>query len=69
VDINRVRMFADFKVIEIVGDSYPYPTLLGIEWDFNNSTMVDLKKRKKMFEGDGLRVIAPLDPDEGQRYI
>jgi hypothetical protein len=21
-----------------------------------------------MFEGDGLRVIAPLDPDEGPRY-
>ena len=22
-----------------------------------------------MFEGDGVRVIAPLDPDEGHRYI
>jgi hypothetical protein len=44
VDIDRVRTFVDFKVIEIVDDSYPYPTLLGIDWAFNNSTIVDLKK-------------------------
>jgi hypothetical protein len=68
VDIDGVRMFADFEVIEIVDDSCPYPALLGIDWDFNNSTVVDLKKRRMMFEGDGLRVIAPLDPDEGHRY-
>jgi hypothetical protein len=68
VDINGVRTFADFKVIEIVDGSCPYPTLLGIDWDFNNSTVVDLKKRRMTFEGDVLRVIAPLDPDEGHRY-
>jgi hypothetical protein len=57
VDIDRVSTFADFKVIAIVDDSCPYPMLLGIDWDFNNSTVVDLKKRRMMFEGDGLRVI------------
>jgi hypothetical protein len=31
VDIDRVRMFADFEVIEIVDDSCPYPVLLGID--------------------------------------
>jgi hypothetical protein len=68
MDINGVRTFADFEVIEIVDEIYPYPALLGIDWAFNNSTVVDLKKRRMMFEGDGLRVIAPLDPDEGHRY-
>jgi hypothetical protein len=68
VDINRVRTFADFEVIEIVDDSCPYPALLRIDWAFNNSNVVDLNKRQMKFEGDGLRVIAPLDPDEGQRY-
>jgi hypothetical protein len=68
VDIDRVRTFTDFEVIEIVDDSCHYTALLGIDWAFNNSTMVDLKKRIMMFEGYGLRVIAPLDPDEGQRY-
>ena len=44
VDIDRVRTFAYFEVIEIVDDSFPYPMLLGIDWDFNNSTIVDLNK-------------------------
>jgi hypothetical protein len=30
--------------------------------------VIDLKKRRMTFEGDGLRVIAPLDPDEGHKY-
>jgi hypothetical protein len=68
VDIDGVRMFSYFEVIEIVDDNCPYPTLLGIDWDFNNSTVVNLKKIYMTFERDGLRVIAPLDPDEGQRY-
>jgi hypothetical protein len=68
VDIDRVRTFAEFKVIEIVDDSFPYLELLGIYWDFNNLTIIDLKKRRMKFEGDGLRVIAPIDPNEGRRY-
>ena len=65
VDIDRVRKYLDFEVIEIVDDSFPYPALLGIDWDFNNSTIVDLKKRRMEFEGNGINVISPLDPDEG----
>jgi hypothetical protein len=65
VDIDRVRTFVDFEVIEIVDDSYPYPTFLGIDWAFDKSIVVDLKKRRMTFERDGLRVIAPLDTDEG----
>jgi hypothetical protein len=68
VDIDGVRTFVDFELIEIVDDNYPYPTLLGIDWAFNNSTVVDLKKRRMMFEGDGLRIISPLDPNEGRKY-
>jgi hypothetical protein len=68
MDIEGVRTFADFEVIDIVDDSCPYPMLLVTEWDFRNSTFVDLKNRRMIFEGDGLRVIVPLDPDEGHRY-
>jgi hypothetical protein len=68
VDINGVRMFAYFEVIEIVDDSCPYPVLLGIDWAFINSIVVDLKKIPMTFERDGLRVIAPLDPYEGHQY-
>jgi hypothetical protein len=65
MDIDGVRTFVDFEVIEIVDDNYHYPALLGIDWAFNNSTIVELKKRRMTFEGDVLRFIAPLDPDEG----
>jgi hypothetical protein len=65
VDIDGVRTFANFEVIEIVNDSYPYPVFLEIDWAFNNSIVVDLKKIQMTFERDGLRVISPLDPDEG----
>jgi hypothetical protein len=68
VNIDGVRTFADFEVIEIVDDSCPYPVLLGIDWAFNNSIVVDLNKRHMNFEGDDVRVITPLDLDEGQRY-
>jgi hypothetical protein len=68
VDIDGVITFVDFEVIEIVDDSCPYPTLLGIDWAFKNSTVVDLKKRRMIFEGYGLRSIAYLDLDESPRY-
>ena len=65
MEIDGVRTFAYFEVIEIVDDSLPYPTMLGIDWAFDNSIVVDLKKRHMKFEKDGLRVVAPLDPGEG----
>jgi hypothetical protein len=68
MDIDGVRTFADFEVIKIVDDSCPYSALLGIDWDFDNLTIVDLKKRRMAFEGGGLWVIIALDPDEGRRY-
>jgi hypothetical protein len=67
VDIG-VRTFAYFEVIEIVDDGYPYPMLLGIDWAFNNSTMVDLRKINMNFERDGIRFISPLDPYEVHQY-
>jgi hypothetical protein len=69
VDIDGVRNFAYFEVNEIVDDSCPYPTLLGIDWALHNLTIVDLKKRRMTFEGNGLKFIAPHNPDEVCRYI
>ena len=50
VDIDGVRSFADFEVIEIIGDSRPYPTLLGIDWEIDNMVVIDLKKRQMTFD-------------------
>ena len=44
VDIDGVCSSADFEVIEIIGDSRPYPALLGIDWAIDNMAIIDLKK-------------------------
>lgn len=45
IDIEGVISNATFEVIEIVDDNIPYPKLLGLEWDFENLSMVNMKKR------------------------
>ena len=69
VDIEGVRSFADFEVIEIIGDSRPYPALLSIDWAISRKAVIDLKRRQMNFEDAQIRVIAPLDPHQGPRYI
>jgi hypothetical protein len=57
VDIDGVRTFAYFEIVEIVDDNFPYPALLGIDWALGNSIVVDLKKICMTFERASLRVI------------
>lgn len=58
----------DFEVTEIVDDNNPYPALLGIDWTTDMNMVINLKKRKMIFEKKSLCVIVPLDPAEGSRY-
>ena len=44
VDVAGVKTYTDFEVIDIMGDKNPYPTLLGIDWAFENYAVIDLKK-------------------------
>jgi hypothetical protein len=69
VDLNGVHTKVDFEVIEIVDDTTPYPTLLGLDWDFDNEDIINLKTRKMTFESGEYRAIAPLDPSEGERFV
>ena len=64
-----MHTFADFEVINIVDDTNPYPTLLRIDWEMENQTIINFKRRTLLFEDDEMRVVAPLDPLEGQRYV
>ena len=61
--------FVDFEVINIVDDMKPYPALLGIDWDIDNQANINFKKRILSFEDEEMRVVSPIDPLEGQRYI
>ena len=69
MNIDGVHNMVYFEVIEIVNDIQPYPTLMGFEWAFNNQTIINLKRREMIFKVGDLKVIAPLDPSEGKRYI
>ena len=62
-------MLADFEVIEIVDDNNPYPTLLGIDWGTEMNGVINLRKRKMIFEKKSLCIVVPLDPAEGSHYI
>jgi hypothetical protein len=68
VDLDGMHSLADFEVIEIIDDSTPYPTLLGIDWAFKNQAIINLKKKTMSFEGNGIQVIGPLDLILGPQY-
>jgi hypothetical protein len=69
VDLDGVHTKVDFEVIKIVDDTTPYPILLGLDWEFENQAIINLKTRKTTFESGEYRVIAPLDPSEGERIV
>ena len=59
---------AYFELIDIMDDYDPYPTLLGIDWAFDNNVVLNLKKKHVSFKTNSLCVITPLDPNEGDKY-
>jgi hypothetical protein len=69
VDLDGARTKVDFKLIEIVDGTTPYPSLLGLDWAFDNQAIINLKTRKMKFESNEYRVIAPLDPSEAEIFV
>ena len=69
VEVKGLRTYVEFKVIDIVNDTNPYPTLLGIDWAIYNQTIIKFKKRILSFEDSEIRVVSPIDPLEGQGYV
>jgi hypothetical protein len=43
MNIDGVCSVAYFEVNEIVDDSQPYPTLMGLEWEFDNQVIINMK--------------------------
>jgi hypothetical protein len=68
VNIEGVKTKAKFEFIEIMDEFDPFPTLLGIDWEFDNNVVLKLKKRQMSFVKNSLRVVAPLDTYEGGQY-
>ena len=65
VDIEATSALADFEVIEIVDDSNPYPMFFVIDWATDMNRVINLNKRKMVFQKKSLCVTVPLDLAEG----
>ena len=68
VDIDGIKVWASFEVIQIEEDTDPYPTLLGLGWAIDMGSVINLKKCSIVFEVYGTWVVIPLDPTKGERY-
>ena len=69
MEFQRLRTYADFELIDIFNDTNPYYSLWGIDWEIENQTIINFQKRILSFEYSELRVVAPIDLLEGQRYV
>jgi len=69
MNIDGVYNMEYFEVIETMDDNKPYPTLMGLEHDFDNQAIIELKRREMIFEVRYLKVTSSLDPSKGNRYI
>ena len=69
VDVEGMRTHTNFNVIEVFNGEGSYPALLGVGWANDSMAVINFKKWMMTFENQDIRVIAPMDPDEGRRYI
>ena len=66
VDVEGMRTRADFDIIEVVNGEELYPALPGVGWANNSMIVINFKKRIMTFENQYIRVVMPIDPDEGK---
>ena len=52
-------------MIEVVENGGSYPTLLGIGWANDSMAVINFKNQFMTFDNQDIRVIAPMDPQEG----
>jgi hypothetical protein len=69
VDLDGVCTKAYFEMIEILDGTTPYPTLLGLDWAFDNQAIINLKTKKMTFDSGEYRVIVLLDPSEAEIFV
>jgi hypothetical protein len=69
MDLYGVCTMEYFEIIDMVDNTTPYPTLLGLDWAFDSQAIINLKTRKMIFESGEYRVITPLDASKGGIYV
>jgi hypothetical protein len=69
MDLDGLCTTTDFEVMDMVDESIPFPSLLGIDWAFDNEAIINFKTRKMIFEVGKFKVVAPLNPSYCERYV
>ena len=69
VDVEGMKTYTDFDVIDVVDGGGSSPALLGIGWANDSMVVIKFKKWMMTFENQDIRFIAPMDPNKGKRYI
>ena len=64
-----MKTYGNFYVIEVIYGEGSYLAFLGITWANHSMAVINFKKRVMTFENQYIRVIAPMDPNEGRRYV
>ena len=65
VDVEGMKNYAEFDVIEVVNGEGSYLALLGIGWANDSMAVIKFKKRMMTFKNKDIRVIMPMDANEG----
>jgi hypothetical protein len=55
IDVAGVKTTTDFEVIEIMGDKDLYPSILGIDWEYDNYAIINLNRDTMTFEVDNIK--------------
>ena len=63
VEVEGMKTYVDFDVIEVVDGGGSYPTLLGIGWANDSLAVINFKKHVMTFENRDIRVITQMDPN------
>ena len=50
IEVEGLRTYVGFEVIDIVDDTSLYPALLGIDWETDNQTIINFNKIILSFE-------------------
>ena len=66
VDVEGTRAHPDFDVIKFIDGGVSYLVLLWIGWANYSMDVINFKKWLMTFENQDIRVIAPMDPNEGR---
>ena len=69
VEVEGVRTYDDFDVIEVVDGGGSYLALLGIGWANDNMEVINFKKCMMTFDNQDIRDIALMDRNEGKGIL